>query len=417
VTDLPSTLTSTTTHIASDLALTSAQGHYRDEPSPEIHVQVVLLRDPRPCPLCKGTFRSDVPMLATPASAPEHYDVSVTHRNGLHTLTLHSADLRFRADCVGEPTAPPARGAVVSESRRPLLLSSADLLSDPSRLTASRPLFGPWLYAGHLTVMVARPKGLKSTKAGWIARCVSLHLGDDDQFGRVLWVSREEPERMVLARLASMGADLRNVKYNFSGRTTNPLMELRQMAGDFRPRLIVIDALAAYLPPDVDENSAPVGAFLRDLVSIARDTGAAILLLHHARKSDGAARGFSGIEAAADQVIFVRAENDGSLTRVVEGSGRFGSPRVVTEFDPDLMVWTRQESDDAASPDDEQDGPRLERPDYGGRVRRFLELNPGTQRNVVVEGSGGRAKEIRKALDALIDRGEVQLRDGGYFLA
>lgn len=75
--------------------------------------------------------------------------------------------------------------------------------------------------------------------------------------------------------------------------------------------LVVVDTLAQ-TTPGANENSAEdFGRALKNCRRIANETGATVLLVHHAGKDlDRGARGWSGLKAAADAQLEVRREGD-----------------------------------------------------------------------------------------------------------
>src|SRR6185503_12980305 len=75
--------------------------------------------------------------------------------------------------------------------------------------------------------------------------------------------------------------------------------------------LIVVDTLARAIAGD-DENSAQdMAAFIGRVSSIARETGAAVLVVHHPGKDDARGmRGSTALFAACDAVIKITANGD-----------------------------------------------------------------------------------------------------------
>jgi len=87
-------------------------------------------------------------------------------------------------------------------------------------------------------------------------------------------------------------------------------------AKNHNARLIVIDNLGT-VSGGVDENSGAMIAVMSNLRRLAEDTGAAVIVIHHQRKSNGmtgragdSLRGHSSIEAAIDLALHVDREQD-----------------------------------------------------------------------------------------------------------
>src|SRR5205807_2415253 len=79
-----------------------------------------------------------------------------------------------------------------------------------------------------------------------------------------------------------------------------------------RPALIVFDTLAAHLN-GADENSLTgMGAFVSAAERLRYDTGAAVLLVAHA-KDNGTLRGHTSLPAAADRIIKVTKQGSGRI--------------------------------------------------------------------------------------------------------
>ncbi|MGF1660588.1 MAG: AAA family ATPase [Rubrimonas sp.] len=87
-------------------------------------------------------------------------------------------------------------------------------------------------------------------------------------------------------------------------------------AAGFRPGLIVVDTLAR-VALGADENSASaMGLVVDGFDALRRETGAAVLVLHHDKKGGGAERGSSALRGAADVMIKCEALGDGKAVGV-----------------------------------------------------------------------------------------------------
>lgn len=107
--------------------------------------------------------------------------------------------------------------------------------------------------------------------------------------------------------------------------------------------IIVIDTLAQTTPGANENASEDMGAALARCRRLATETGATVLLVHHAGKDlKRGARGWSGLKAAADFEIEVSAEgarHQAKLTKLKDGEGGqifpFTLKRVVVGVDED----------------------------------------------------------------------------------
>src|SRR5262249_2250487 len=151
-------------------------------------------------------------------------------------------------------------------------------------------------WRGRTTLLAAREKAGKSTLATAAAAAVSRGapwLGDATAGGAVLWVALEEHLADLVARMTDWAADPEcvHVLDALAGRFDG-MGALHAEARAIAPALVVVDTLSALVDaigsrPDPGSSTAwtPIMA---GLTRIARDTNAAVLIVHHARKSDGA---------------------------------------------------------------------------------------------------------------------------------
>lgn len=106
--------------------------------------------------------------------------------------------------------------------------------------------------------------------------------------GKVLLLSAEDSwARVTLNRLLKNGADISNIRtmHKFQALTPENLDKLEQYVAEEKPRLIVIDTLAAYLGNGRDMNKQnEVGEFLGRLNEIADEHHCAVLAIGHLNK-------------------------------------------------------------------------------------------------------------------------------------
>lgn len=128
--------------------------------------------------------------------------------------------------------------------------------------------------------------------------------------GRVYYIDEENPEDVVRQRLEKLGLsaeDSKKLKYvhHKAVRLDKEPERIIQDIMDFDPELVIIDSLTRIHTGD--ENSAGfIAQLFNDGINpIVRNTGAALLLLHHVNKSDGTSsfgrlRGSSDISGSID---------------------------------------------------------------------------------------------------------------------
>lgn len=137
--------------------------------------------------------------------------------------------------------------------------------------------------------------------------------------GRVLYVDEENSADLILQRLNALSRDMfgegtlppqvrENLEYLWYAGVDllNEPEKLREEALDLQPELVIIDSLSR-VALGAEENSNPdMTKLMRaGVVPIARDTGAAVILVHHTDKDGRGPRGASAIRNSADQVISV----------------------------------------------------------------------------------------------------------------
>lgn len=190
----------------------------------------------------------------------------------------------------------------------------AELLADPSMTRPPAVVAARMAWRSRTTLLAAPEKGGKSTAAGAVAAAITrsapwLDGARDDgpaDPADVLWIALDEHVGELARRLQGWRADPGRVYVLDDMRAAgDPLAAVAAAASRVRPALIVVDHLAAVTErwaPD-SGSAAAWTPLLRRLVHVARDTDAALLLLHHARHADGRYRDSSAIGAAVDVLI------------------------------------------------------------------------------------------------------------------
>lgn len=151
--------------------------------------------------------------------------------------------------------------------------------------------------------------------------------------GPVLYIAAEDSHGMR-ARIAALRAELGDAPnlfmtgdlIGFMDRDSPAEAELRAKVAMVQPVLVIIDTIAAGFPglrenESGDEGMGRVITFARGLIA---DSGAAVLLIHHAPKGDTSTpRGHGSLHGDAD-VALTLARDDGGLIRAVFTKNRNG---------------------------------------------------------------------------------------------
>jgi RecA-family ATPase len=135
--------------------------------------------------------------------------------------------------------------------------------------------------------------------------------------GRVLYIDEESPQDLIYHRLHRLGLNpeiAKNIRYlsNENIRLDKQADDIVTEALDYDPELIILDSLTRFHTEDENNAGAMATLFNDALKPLARKTGAAVVLIHHANKTDSnssykRSRGSGDITAGADCGYDVRA--------------------------------------------------------------------------------------------------------------
>ncbi len=145
----------------------------------------------------------------------------------------------------------------------------------------------------------------------------SIPDGKHQQPGNVLLLAREDHASLVLRpRMIAAGADQTRVWWStFSSIETGLPMDLTKHIAELSEKvtenkigLIIVDTFAAFAPAGTDSNAAQaVRAMLDPLTRLARETGAAVVVVAHLRKSgQGEGEAMDAIAGSAQMTAGVR---------------------------------------------------------------------------------------------------------------
>ncbi len=227
-------------------------------------------------------------------------------------------------------------------------------------------LWEPYLARGKLAILDGDPGTGKSFLTIDLAARLSrggTMPGGPVRFGAretVLLLNAEDDARdTIRPRLRAAAGDPKRVRVYAApgiGLTRPPqypddLAELEAAVNATRAALVVIDPLPAFFPT---ETSALVRA-VQQLVHLAHDTGACVLLVRHLRKSGGANplyRGLGGIGVvgmARTALALSRHPDDPTLRVLAQTKTNIGPPGAAlafrltaTEPGPATVEWVRQ---------------------------------------------------------------------------
>ena len=194
--------------------------------------------------------------------------------------------------------------------------------------------------------MVAKPKVGKSTLVRALSLAVAQGepwLGRETTQGVVFYLALEEKRSEVKAHFRDMGATGEEpVRIIFGPAPARAIAQLQEAAQKEKPALIIVDTLAKLVRAKDFNDYAEMSQVLEPLQQIARDSGAHLLLVHHARKGritpDGdAALGSTAITGAVDTTVFLRRTRHSRSLWTMQRYGQDLDERVF-ELDPTTRV-------------------------------------------------------------------------------
>jgi hypothetical protein len=174
---------------------------------------------------------------------------------------------------------------------------------------------------GSLSIFYGEPGSKKTYSLLWLAACAARGaewLDFTTRACRVLFVDEESGETRLSARLAqvlhgALADDSTPIRYvSLAGLRLNDPGDAGQFCAlieQEQAELVIVDSLAAITSGD-ENSKQEVQPVMTALRSIAEQSGAAIVLIHHSGKN-GIYRGSSAYKASTDLLVHVTSE-DGS---------------------------------------------------------------------------------------------------------
>jgi hypothetical protein len=189
-----------------------------------------------------------------------------------------------------------------------------------------------FLPVGSLALLAGKPKEGKTTLAYELAAKVAQgqsFLGRTTQKGGVLIVAVEEHRRDVKARLANLGAEgIENLYVHVGPLKPTPTFfaMLTTFIQDHEIRLVIVDTLAAFWSVQNENDASEMTKAVKPLLQLARESDACVLLIHHARKSEGShgdeIRGSGALFGLVD-IAVVMKRHSVETQRLLQAQSRF----------------------------------------------------------------------------------------------
>ena len=220
----------------------------------------------------------------------------------------------------------------------PTVFSIGDFLKQTPRFAAW--LVHDLLPAGGTSLVVAKPKVGKSVLSRDCAFCIArgeMFLGRKTRQGRVLLLAFEDHPDKLREQLAAMGLrtdDLIFVHVGVKPQGVDGYTWLRALIAFYKPAVVIVDPLFKLIAIKDGNDYAEMSAKLEPINTIARESGAHVMCVHHAGKGERAGGesvlGSTAIFAAVDTGIFItRTGGD----RFVQVELRYGIEMEKTALD------------------------------------------------------------------------------------
>jgi hypothetical protein len=298
------------------------------------------------------------------------------------------AEMRSKADAI-EARLDAAAAASVRPWR-----TLRTILADPEALAPPAVVVPRLAWRGRVTLLAAREKDGKSTIATAGAAAVTSGRafldGSPTSPAPVLWVAVEEHPHDLAQRCDVFGAD--PDRFVVLGITDTPLDTLRAAVADVRPALVVLDTLATWADRFVEDahSSAAWTPVMAALTAVARDSDAGVLVLHHARKSDGAYRDSSAIGAGVDALLEMFPDAQDPAARTLKARARWQVQGFAVRFTGDAFTLN---------------GGQLS---LDAMILSHVGREPGLSLKGLRDAVGGRAAALDRAVSTLLGRGAMR---------
>lgn len=299
---------------------------------------------------------------------------------------------------------------------------------DVARMAASDPPPVPWLAPpllprAALTALYAPGGDGKSLLSMALAAALA-HGGElagvECETATSVYLDAENGEWEIHRRVHTLGLPVSGVQVADAGGLDlrGDMAAVEAVLRDKTPDLLILDSLRS-MTPGMDENDTrQTAAVLDPLRRLAHDSGAAILLIHHANKGGRDFRGASSIRDSVDVLWHLGRQDDDP-----DPGRRFLSCRKMRVAAEPPRLWLRLDVDrgrvliDRAEPPEEQ-APQITQP---VRARLSDEILAGMDDRplrlaAVAELVGRKPKDgsVRNALNGLVGGGLLARRGGEY---
>ena len=282
-----------------------------------------------------------------------------------------------------------------------------ELLQEPPETQSW--LWDKTLATSSISILISRPKVGKSTLARSIATAVAsggVLLGRTVAPGTVLYLqfSAEGKRSELKEALLRSGVPLEDKIWIYTGPTVqDPIEALEKAVAEHRPSLVLIDTMIRWVPVTDANDYSEMSRVTEAIATMARLSGAHIMMLHHAGKADrdmgDSVLGSTAIFGSVDTMLAMR-NRDGR--RTLESRQRYGEDMEETVLDLDLGTGLLKA---AGSLED------VEQRDLKAAI--MAHAQDGMNRQQIIDGVEGKATLVSKALRQLVTEGHLERLGAG----
>lgn len=300
---------------------------------------------------------------------------------------------------------------------------------DVAAMATTTPPVVPWLAPpilprAALTALYAPGGDGKSLLSMALAAALA-HGGElagiECEQGTTIYLDAENGEWEIHRRVHTLGLPASGVRMADAGGLDlrRHLEQVQALVSEDCPDLLILDSLRS-LTPGMDENDTKqTAAVLDPLRRLAHESGAAILLIHHANKAGRDFRGASSIRDSVDVLWHMGRQDDDADPR-----RRFLSCRKMRVAAEPERLWLRLEVDrgrvliDRAEAPEESETPPITQPIRAQLSDEIIAAMDGRPMRLaaVAELVSRRPKDgsVRNALAALVADGQLTRQGNDY---
>lgn len=261
-------------------------------------------------------------------------------------------------------------------------------------------LWEPYIPQGSLILLAGAPKVGKSTWVYHLATSVAKgtpFLDSPTTSCPVLILALEEREQDVRRRLASLTEPDVPLHVHSGLLAMERLGKVEDFVATKGVGLVVVDTLGKLWQVADENDAAQVEEAIKPFLQLARSTGAAVVLIHHLRKTSGEEgmdiRGSTALFASVDNALILKRYGQGEKERLLEAIGRYGFSREVICLDGVGYVKLGSEGE-------------VERSIHKRLIMEWLTDEP-QEASYFAEKIGLSPSVVRSVLKRLVDEGEA----------